>query len=59
MLKNASFLQKNRKNRRALGVRPQTPLPPAAGALPNPQHPTAGGFALRPLLASGGWSLRI
>jgi len=41
MPKNALFLVKNRKNRRALGLRPQTPLPPAAGgsALRPPQQP--------------------
>jgi len=31
MPKNALFLLKNRKNRRALGLRSQTPLPPGAG----------------------------
>jgi len=30
MPKNALFLLKNRKDRRALGAPPQTPLPPAA-----------------------------
>ena len=34
------------QNFRALGLRPQTPVPPAAG-----------GFAPKPPLASGGWML--
>jgi len=48
MPKNALFLLKNRKNRRALGARHQTPLLPAAE-----------GFASRPPLASSGWGLRL
>jgi len=47
MLKNALFLLKNRKNRRALGAPPQTSLLPAAG-----------GFAPRPP-ASGSWELHF
>jgi len=55
MPKNALFLLKNRKNRRALG--PQTPLPPAAGVF-TPRPPTTAGFAPRPPLVSGSWGLR-
>jgi len=42
-----NFCLKNRKNRRALGLRSQTPL-----------FPADGGFAPRPL-ASGGWELSL
>jgi len=45
MPKNALFLLKNRKNRRALEAPPPDPLLPAAEALPPDPHwpPAAGG----------------
>ena len=53
------FLQKKCKVFERWELRPQTPVPPAAGGFaPNPQHPAAGGFAPRPPLASSGWGLR-
>ena len=53
------FLQKKCKIFERWGLRPHTPVPPAAGGFaPNPQPPAAGGFAPRPPLASGGWGLR-
>ena len=43
------FLQKKCKIFERWGLRPQTPVPPAAGGLPpNPQPPAAGGEAPRP-----------
>ena len=49
-----------------MGLRPQTPMPPAAGGFaPDPQSPAealeppdARGFAHLPPLASSGWGLR-
>ena len=53
------FLQKKCKIFERWGLRPHTPVPPAAGGFaPKPQPPAAGGFAPRPPLASGGWGLR-
>ena len=41
------FLQKKMQNFLALGLRPQTPVPPAAGGF-SPKPPTSGGWGLRP-----------
>ena len=47
------------QNVRALGLRPQTPLPLAArGFAPDPQPPAAESFTFRPPLAFGRWGLR-
>jgi len=45
--KNALFLLKNSKNRRALGLRPQTSLLPAAGGSA-PRPPASGSWGLCP-----------
>ena len=43
------FLQKKCKIFERWGLRPHTPVPPAAGGFaPKPQPPAAGGFAPRP-----------
>ena len=53
------LLQKNAKFSNAGGSAPRPPCLQRLGALPpNPQPPATGGFAPRPLLASGGWGLR-
>ena len=50
-----SYFCKKMQNFLALRLRPQTPVPLAAGGFaPKPQSPAAGGFASRPPLASGG-----
>ena len=53
------FLQKKCKIFERWGLRPQAPVPPAAGGFaPEPPASGAGSFASRPPLASGGWGLR-
>ena len=53
------FLEKNFKIFERWGLRPQTPVPPAAGGLaPKPQPLAAVGLAPRPPLTSGGWGFR-
>ena len=53
------FLQKKCKIFERWGLRPQSPVPPAAGGFaPEPPASGAGSFASRPPLASGGWGLR-
>ena len=50
------FLQKKCKIFERWGLRPQAPVPPAAGGFaPEPPASGAGSFASRPPLASGGW----
>jgi len=53
MCKNALFLLQNRKNRRTLRLRPQTPLPPAAEDF----APTSDGWGLCSQIPIGLWRL--